>query len=488
MQDPNSIVSKSGPRRAKLNSSSRTKTSRADRKKDKKTTSVKETQAKIETMIESDELLLPKLFDDASIDSILQKDQSGTTRRRQRVYTVPTTLSLFMQQVLTKDRGCSEVVTMFNKKRKEQQLREVSTNTASYCAARLRIPLSLLDTLVDQTAQLASENLGKDQLWCGRRVFLVDGFVVNAPDTPENQNVYPQPNSQKPGMGFPQIRACASICLATGVVNKLQYGPVEGKKTGEKTLFRQMFPGFKFGDIVVGDANFECFRDLANLKAKGVDMVCDKNGSRESPFKGKCKVIEETIKQLPRPAFNKSRFTLEEWEALPASLSVRIIRCKVGGRKSELTLVTSLLDCQRYPAKKIVQLYKLRWECELDIRNVKSVMGMTWLSCHTPQMLQRELMVYILAYNIIRITMCDAAKVSGQLPRDLSFKNAKDSWLQFGQDQFQTNDCAWLLWSISHAPLRKRPGRKEPRKIKRRSSKYEKTKLPRALEKAALAP
>ena len=347
--------------------------------------------------------------------------------------------------------------------------------------------MSLIENLVDQTGKLASENLSKAQLWCDRRVFLVDGFVVNAPDTPENQNVYPQSNSQKAGLGFPQIRGCASICLATGVVNDIKYGPVVGKKTGEKTLFRQMFSKFKRGDIVVGDANFECFRDLATLKAKGVDLVCEKNGSRRSPFQGPCKVIEETIEQLPRPDFDKSRFTQEEWEALPTTLSVRIIRCKITGRKSELILVTTLLDDQAYPAKKIVKLYKLRWECELDIRNVKSVMGMTWLSCHTPQMLQRELLVYILAYNIIRITMCDAAKLSGQLPRDLSFKNAKNSWLKFALDGNQPNDYAWLLWAVCHAPLRKRPGRKEPRKIKRRDSKYEKLKKPRVQEKAELS-
>ena len=129
----------------------------------------------------------PSSLDAASIESILQEDQSDSISRRQRIYSVPTTLSLFLQQVLMKERGCKAVVTLFNKNRKEQKLREVSTNTSSYCDARARISLSLINTLVAQTASLASENLSKDQLWFGRRVSLVDGFVVNAPDTPENQ-------------------------------------------------------------------------------------------------------------------------------------------------------------------------------------------------------------------------------------------------------------------------------------------------------------
>jgi hypothetical protein len=380
------------------------------------------------------------------------------------------------------------MVLLLNRKRKEQQLHQVSTNTTSYCDARARIPLSLIETLFDRTARIASEKIVGEQLWFGRRVLLVDGLVISAPDTPENQKVYPQSQSRKPGMGFPQIRMCAAICLATGVVAQMQYSAVVGKKTGETSLFRKMFKKLKRGDVIVADSLFECFRHAATLKAKGVDMICAKNGTRESPFEGRCKVIEERLKTIPRPDSNKDRFTKEEWEKLPTTLTVRMIRCKVSGRKSELTLVTTLLDSEAYPATEIVKLYKLRWECELDIRSIKSVMGMAWLSCHTPEMLERELMVYMLAYNIIRITMCDAAKVGGHLPRDLSFKGAKDAWLQFGQGEREPTNYAWLLWTIADAPLRKRPGRNEPRKIRGPNSKYEKMKMPRAQEKAALSP
>lgn len=475
------------PTRAKLNKSSRTKTSRKDRKKDKEPSSVKQFEYKIEKMIKADELLLPKLFDDAAIEAILGESNSDQ-KARKRVYTVPTTLSLFVQQVLMKDRGCKEVVLLFNRKRKEQDLRPVSCNTTSYCDARARIPLSLLQTLTVRTARIASEHIADEQLWYGHRVLLVDGLVVNAPDTPENQKVYPQAQSQKPGLGFPQIRLCVAICLATGVINNVQYGPAVGKKTGESTLFRKMFVNFKRGDVIVADSLFECFRDHATLIAKGVYMVCDKNGTRESPFKGRCKVIEETWEELPRPKLDSNRFTRAEWEALPEVLPVRMIRCKVGGRKGELTLVTTLLDGEAYPAAEILKLYKLRWECELDFRSIKSVMGMGWLSCHTPQMLARELMVYLLAYNVVRITMCDAAKIGGHQPRDLSFKGAKDAWLIFAQHEREPQNYAWLLWTIADVPLRKRPGRREPRQIKRRDSKYERMKVPRDQQKAALFP
>ncbi len=396
MPAPTAAAKTSRPRKAKLNRSSRTKTSHEKRKKDKEPSSVNQFECKIEKLIQADELLLPKLFDDAEIEMLLGKIDTDSMSRRSRVYTVPITLSLFVQQALMKDRGCKEVVLLFNRKRKELQLRQVSCNTTSYCNARTRIPLALIETLNSRTVDTVSKDIDDDQLWHGHRVFLVDGMVINAPDTLENQLVYPQPKSQKPGLGFPQIRLCVAVCLTTAVITNVQYGPAVGKQTGEGALFRKMFSTFKRGDVIVADSLFECFRDYATLSAKGAHMICDKNGTRESPFKGRCKVIEEKIVELPRPYFDTSRFTLEEWETLPEKITVRMIRCKVGGRKGELTLVTTLLDSEAYPAKEILKLYKLRWECELDIRCIKSVLGMNSLSCHTPEMLNRELMVYIL--------------------------------------------------------------------------------------------
>lgn len=476
------------PARAQLNRSSRTKTAAADRKPAKKKQTLDAVRRKVKAMADSDELLLSKLFDDSSVKALLQKIDPKEVVRRDRVYSVPVTLSLFVQQVLSKDRGCKEVITLLNKRRKAEQLSEVSTNTTSYCGARMRIPLLLIEKLTQQTAQLAFNRLPADWKWRGHRVMLIDGLVVSAPDAPESQAKYPQPSSQKPGLGFPQIRLCASICLTTGVVTDIRYGPVKGKKTGEATLFRKMFSRFAPGDIVVADSNFECYRDMATLAAQGVHVVCNMNGTRTSPFTGPCKMIDDKIVTLPRPGFDKSRFTREEWEQLPETMAVRIIRYKVKGRNSEVTIVTTLLDTEAYPAEAVAELYKFRWNCELDIRSIKTVMGMTWLSCHTPEMLERELMVYFLAYNLIRVTICDAAQIADCRPRDISFKNAKDSWLQLGQDGQEINDIAWLLWSIADSRLRNRARSSEPRKIKRRSSKYEKMKLPRDQEKLALSP
>lgn len=471
------------------------KTSR--KRKPKKSLTLRQVRNEVEARRDSNELLLPKIFSDQTVN---QMAQNFGPAGRQRVYTIPKTLGLFVQQVLSKKRACQEIVHRFNAQRKTENLLPVSTNTSSYCAARHRLPVQLIKSLMQRTAGLVESKVPSDWLWRDRHIILLDGLVVDAPDTPDNQEVYPQPSSQKPGLGFPQIRQTVAISLATGVVLDVNYGPVEGKKTGELTQFREMISTFRRGDIIVADSNFECYRDLATMKQKGVDMVCDKNGSRKSPFKGKCRSIQETIKRLYKPSFDKSRFTRAEWEALPEYLDVRMIRYHVGGRKKEVIIVTTLLDEEKYTAEDIAQLYGYRWNCELDIRSIKSVMGMAELSCLTPEMLEREILVYFLAYNLIRVTMADAAQIAKLNPRQLSFKSTKDAWLNLGTktkmdgreniqevEAIEANDYAWLLWSIATSKLTARSGRQEPRKIKRRNSKYEYLKQHRHAEKAALA-
>ncbi len=225
MLAPNKNARKRPKKAPNLNPSSKTKTSRKDRKKDKKSLSLNAVRKKVTELAAADDLLLMKIFDDARIQSLLDEILvDDGIKRRDRIYTPQVTLSLFVQQVLTKDSGCKEMVTLLNKQRKAQQLSEVSTNTTSYCQARSRLPLELIRKLMRQSAELAMSKLPSAWRWHQHRVFLVDGLVINAPDTPENQEKYPQPTSQKPGLGFPQIRQCATICLATGVVIDVAYG------------------------------------------------------------------------------------------------------------------------------------------------------------------------------------------------------------------------------------------------------------------------
>jgi hypothetical protein len=375
-----------------------------------------------------------------------------------------------------------------NKHRASLDLPPASVDTNSYCEARHRLPEELFLRLLKSTAKMVERSEPEAWLWNERRVVLVDGCTVRAADTQANQAEFPQPSSQEPGLGFPQVRQLVAISLSSAVVLDVQIGPVEGKHTGELSLFRRMMPVFRRGDVVVADANFDSFVDMATLKRDRVCFVGAMGGSRTSPFTGKCRCIEDKKVTLKRPRFDRNRFTREQWESLPKSLTVRIIRYRTNSRSEEITIITTLIDQKLYPARDIAALYGYRWNCELDLRSIKTIMGMEELRCKTPEMLRREIYNFFLAYNLVRAAMADAARITDQEPRQLSFKNAMQVIIEFAT-LTRTDDrtIAHVLWSIAGKNVGNRPGRKEPRKIKHRRSKYPLMTRPRQEEKDALA-
>jgi hypothetical protein len=317
--------------------------------------------------------------------------------------------------------------------------------------------------------------------WKGLSVYLVDGLVLRAPDTAANQEVYPQPSSQKDGLGFPQVRVVVTSSLATGCILHYNTGQVEGKRTGEVTLFREKHGDFGAGDVVVGDSNFESFHDAVLLNRRGVKLVFCINGSRSSPFDSTvCETIDDEIMTVSKPKFDKTRFTRSQWEALPDSITYRVIRYRVKGRNTEITIVTTLLDGKRFRARDIADLYGLRWDIEIDICSYKSTMGMGDLRCHTPENLEREIAVAVLGYNLVRLLMADTAAVIEVHPREISFSQARDAWRSFSDELETPNDLMWIILSASSRLVRDRPGREEPRAIKKRGlTKYVKLKQPR---------
>lgn len=437
---------------------------------------LEQVREKIDELKETDQLQLADVFDDDQIHDVCH--ELGL-KFRKRNFTPAQTLGLFVSQVLNRDEPCTAVMARFNRTRKDAGLTPVSTDASAYCKARARLPLELIERLTERATALVHNKTPSPWKWRGRNVYLVDGLVVSAPDTQENQEAYPQPSSQKEGLGFPQVRLVITTSLATGCVLHYNTATVEGKKTGEVSLFREKHGTFSPGDLVIGDSNFESFTDAAMLKSNGVDLLCCINGTRESPFTGPCEAIDDRTVAIAKPKFDSNRFTREQWESLPPSIEVRIIRYKTPGRNEEITLVTTLTDRERYPAEEIAALYGFRWDVELDIRSQKTAMGMDQLRCLLPANLDREIAVHMLSYNLVRWLMCDTAKVFEVHPREISFSVARDAWLAFADELETTDDLMWIILSAGSKFVRNRPGREEPRAIKRRQSKYEKLKTPR---------
>ena len=423
-----------------------------------------------------EKIRLHHLFDDEEIHRMCD---TLNVEFRDRVFTPAKTLGLFVSQVLSRSDACITVMAKFNRERKDRGLSPVSEDASAYTKARARLPVELIDHLSDRVRKMAHNMTPDEWKWKGMNVYLVDGFVLRAPDTLANQKAYPQPSSQSEGLGFPQVRVVTTSSLASGCVVHHNTARVEGKKTGEVSLFREKHKDFEKGDIVVADSNFESFHDAALLIRRGVHMVCCINGTRNSPFEGACETVEDLIVELRKPKFDPSRFTRKEWNALPKRILYRMIRYQVAGCEAPITIVTTLTDRQRFSAEDIAELYGLRWDVEVDIRSYKSSMGMCELRCLTPENLDREIAVAVLGYNLVRVLMCDTAAVLEVHPREISFSSARDAWLAFHDERETLVDVAWLIHSAGSHFVRNRPGRNEPRAIKRRHAKYPKLKEPR---------
>jgi hypothetical protein len=310
-------------------------------------------------------------------------------------------------------------------------------------------------------------------------------------DTPENQEEFPQSRNQKPGLGFPIARFVVLLSLTIGAALECAVGSCRGKKTGEQSLFRKLWHALEPGEIVVGDRLYDAYRDMAQLKALGVDTVFGKKSSRKVDFRsGRRLGKDDHVMEWTKPKYDPARFaSKDEWEALAETLEVREVRIVVrrkGFRMRTILIVTTLLDDTLYSAKELTDLFAMRWHCELDLRSIKRTLGMHHLRCKTPEMVRKEMWTYLLAYNLIRVRMAQAAAVHGIMPRKLSFSAAKTFMDDFATALRNARDSdyarleAELLKAIAHCQVGNRPGRKEPRATKKREQNHPLLTKPRA--------
>jgi hypothetical protein len=322
------------------------------------------------------------------------------------------------------------------------------------------------------TGRLIAGKIADKWNWRGRRVRLVDGTTVTLPDTPANQAVYPQQKKQKPGLGFPICRIVGITCLASGALLNAVMGNYKGKGGSEQTLLRTLLDTLEPDDLLMGDAFYASYFLLAELCARGVDGVFEQHGGRKCSIdfrRGKKLGVRDHQVILTKPKKRPEWMSVEQYESVVDTLTVREV--DVGGK----VLVTTLLCPKATPKIALKELFKRRWQVELDIRNIKTTLGMETLSCKTPQMGEKEMWVYLLAYNLIRLIMLQSALLVDVLPRSLSFKHALQLWLAGGDVLNYTDECnhvAAFLILVAEQTVDNRPGRIEPRAIKRRRKPY----------------
>jgi hypothetical protein len=409
---------------------------------------------------------------------------------RQCLYAPHITLSIFLSQVIDPISCCLQAVARFLAHRVAAGLAPCSPETGAYCQARQRLPEAVLVNLTRATGQhLHDRELPGAWLWKGRPVKIADGTGVSMPDTPANQAAYPQQRTQKPGLGFPAARLVLLVSLSIGTVLDAALAPGRGKRTGELTLFRSMLDRFQPGDVALGDRIFCDYFTLALMQPRGVDMVVRLHQSRRADFRrGRRLGANDHVVVWRKP---RCPDWLDEatYEELPATLELRELKVVVrepGFRTKRLVVVTTLLDAEEFSAEEIADLYRARWHAELDLRSLKQALQLDVLRCQSPEMVRKEVWAHLLAYNLIRRVMADAAEKHGVLPRELSFKGALETLLAFLPylEGPHAAECyEQMLDALVHHRVGDRPGRWEPRVRKRRSKNYPYMKRPRAVDR-----
>lgn len=366
---------------------------------------------------------------------------------RERTLGPVTTVHAFLIQVLHGNTACDHVSHLMGRR----------FSGEAFAQARARLPLALFERLLAAVCRSLQPCRDEAERWCGLRVWLVDGSGCSMPDTEELQQAFGQPGGQKPGCGFPVAHLLALFHAGTGMLQKAIVSPL---RTHDLRHASKMHPELAAGDVLVGDRGFCSFAHLAQLSTAGfqgvmrihqrtiVDFRIGRMHVPPKPFRklqgatglprsrwvkwlGHCDQVVEWYKPQQRPKW----LDKEAYAALPSSLLVRELRFQIerpGFRAYEVTLVTTLLDPELYPAAELAQLYFDRWQVEVNLRHLKQTMGLDILRCKTEEGVRKEICMLALVYNLVRLVMLTAARQQKLEPDRISFIDAL-RWLKTAQ-------------------------------------------------------
>ena len=401
-------------------------------------------------------------------------------RWRKRLLDPVTTIHLFVTQILNGNFAIARLLDFTDKDFSE----------AAYCKARGRLPLQVLQTLLQRVGTALRPVADASERWHGHRTFNIDGSAFSMPDTPELQKHFGQPGGQRRGCGFPVAHILTMFHASTGFLIQVLTAPM---RTHDMAQVAQLHPELAEGDAVVGDRGFCSFVHLALLLARklhGLFRAHQKQNIDFRPGRAYNQPGQRRTKGLPtsrwmkrlgvkdqlveyfKPKDRPAWISAEEFGGLPQSLVVRELRYQVtrpGARTREVTLVTTFLDPQKYPAEDLAELYGQRWAIETNLRHLKQTMKMDVLHCETVEGVLKELTVFALVYNLVRSVMYAAAARQGVDVDRISFADAL-GWLAHTQPGSGLRDLKVNPYL---------PDRVEPRAVKRRPKAYKRLSQPR---------
>lgn len=410
---------------------------------------------------------------------------------RERELGPVTTVKMFLLQILFGNVACNFVPHLAGK----------DVTGSAYCEARARLPLAALEALLTRATTKMAECVRETGFWLGHRLFIIDGSSFSMPDTTELQEHFGQSGQQAVGCGFPTAHWLALVHFGSGLFQKVYTSAL---RTHDLSGASQLHPELEAGDVLTGDRAFGSYAHMALLFSRGIHAIfrahqklivdftpgrvhrqavrartSQKKGLPTSRWIQSLGELDQLVEWF-KPTECPSWLTPQQFAALPESLMIRELRYTVtrpGFRVKRVTLTTTLLDCERYPAEKLAEAYRLRWTIETCFGHLKTTMKMDVLRCRTVRGVTKELTMFLLVYNLVRMTMLEAAQRQDVPVERISFVDA----------------LRWLATAVPGDPLPElvinpqRPGRLEPRAVKRRPKEYDRLNKPRAVLRQLLA-
>ena len=416
----------------------------------------------------------------SSIARYLLAQEDEGPHSRDRHWNLRLVFWTFLWQVAQAGASCREAIRQAQSLAQLAGRRPPPDETSPYCQARAQLPLDRLEQIHRSVLEEAEAGLAPQDFWCGHRVRVVDGTTVTLPDTPANQKAYPQQSVQKPGCGWPILRLTALLSLATGMMVTWATGHWHQH---EVALFQSLWDTLRAGEVLLGDRGFSGWAMLAQCRAHGVHGVFRLHGARKADFRqGRRLGRDDRQVGWQKPKLCPRYLTPPEWALLPEVLTVRLVRCRLaarGFRTREVILVTTLLEPVKYPAEALGALYRRRWEMELNLRHLKTTLQMEHLSCKQPPTVERELRMHLLMHNLVRRLMRAAARRHRVGLSRISFAGALAAARRYGEAMLQARSQRQrrglldeLLRVLASDEVPDRPGRREPRAVKRRPKPY----------------
>jgi hypothetical protein len=409
---------------------------------------------------------------------------------RERKLTLPVTFWAFVSQVMSPGTSCRDAVRRIEAWWRWEKWREgQSVTEEAYCKARMRLPLAGLEAILRHlAARLEANVLSAEQLVRGRTVKVVDGSSVSMPDTKELQAIWPQPSEQKPGCGFPVMKVVGIFSLASGALLERATGSLHQH---ESQLFRGLWSTLKAGDIILEDRGFCSYGTMALLQRQGVDTIARLHQMRNGDLRqGRALGPQDRLVEWKKPIQRPPGMSPEEFQALPETLAVRLVGLDVsvpGWRTRRAVLATTLTDAEAYPTDLIRDLYLKRWQVELHFAQIKTLLELDVLRTKSPQMVEKELLVGLIAYNLVRALMQRSAHLHHVPLERMSFQGCVDTVRHYaqvirasmGSPHKQQALIDQMLERMAADLLPVRPRRSEPRAKKRRSKNYQLLTRPR---------